>query len=123
MISRLPLIFLAICLVVALVIWLLPATGGFDKIALWVADGIMLALSLGALALMRPKLNERPQAFVRGVFSATLLRMFVCMAAIMIYALAKRPDLHRGTLYALFGIYALYTLVETSALSRKVRKQ
>lgn len=120
--SRLPLIFVSICIVVAVMVWLLPASGGFDKIALWVANGIMLALSLGALFLMQPKLGERPQAFVRGVFSATMLRMFVCLGAIMIYSLAKKPNLHRGTLFAMFGIYAIYTIIETSAMSRKVRK-
>lgn len=122
MTARLPLLFIAICFAVAGLIMLLPHGQGFDVIALLVADGIMLALSLGAWALLRPKVGERPQAFVRGVFGATMLRLFVCFAAILAYALLKKPDLHKPTVFLMFGIYALYTVVETLVFSRQARR-
>lgn len=106
---------------IAGLLMLLPRAQGFDIPALLVADLLMLALSLGGWMLMRPRLEERPQAFVRGVLSATLLRLFVCFAAILVYALLKRPHLHRPTVFLMFGIYAAFTVVETLVMSRHAR--
>jgi hypothetical protein len=120
--ARLPFLFVAIAFAVAGLILVLPHEKGFDVTALFVADGIMLALSMGAWVLMRQKVAERPQAFVRGVMGATLLRLFVCFAAILAYALIKRPDVHKPTIYLMFGIYAIFTVVETLVFSRQARR-
>jgi hypothetical protein len=94
----------------------------FDLTALLAANGLMLVLSLAAWAMLRRHVGERPQVFVRGVYSATMLRLFVCLAGILAYALIKRPDVHKPTLFVMFGIYAVYTIVETMAFSRQARK-
>jgi Ca2+/Na+ antiporter len=44
------------------------------------------------------------------------------MASIMIYALLNKKDIHKPTLFILFGIYAVYTAVETWLLSRQARE-
>ncbi len=120
--ARLPILFLILFVAIGGLILLLPTERGFDHTALFVADGIMLLLSLGAWAMVRQKVGDRPQAFVRGVFSATMLRLFVCLAGILAYALIKRPDVHKATLFMMFGIYAIYTVVETLAVSRQARQ-
>ena len=119
---RLPLVFILIFLVVAAVINLiLGRQPGFDLPALYAADVLMLLLSLAAWAMLKTNVDSRPQAFVRGVYGATMLRLFVCLVGILSYALLKKP-VHKPTLFVMFGIYAVYTVVETMAFSRHARR-
>jgi hypothetical protein len=83
---------------------------------------IMLLLSVISFFIVRKSIRERPEAFVRGVYGATFLKLMVCMASIMIYALLNKKDIHKPTLFVLFGIYAVYTAVETWLLSRQARE-
>jgi len=86
------------------------------------ANALMLLLSFVSFFIVRKSISGRPEAFVRGVYGATFLKLMVCMAAIMIYALLNKKDIHKPTLFILFGIYAVYTAVETWLLSRQARE-
>jgi ABC-type transport system involved in multi-copper enzyme maturation permease subunit len=120
---RLPLILILLCGVIAAIVWLLWQNNhAFDLTALMAANIIMLALSLAAWAMLRKSVAERPQAFVRGVYGATMLRLFVCLIGIMTYALMIRAHLHKPTLFVMFGIYMAYTIIETAAFSRTAKK-
>jgi hypothetical protein len=83
---------------------------------------IMLLLSVISFFIVKKSISERPEAFVRGVYGATFLKLMVCMASILIYALVNKHDIHKPTLFILFGIYAVYTGVETWLLSRQARE-
>ena len=121
--SRLPLLLIVIFAVITGILFLLrhyfPA---FDFPALLVANTVMLLLSVAAWALLRRHVAERPQAFIRGVYGATMLRLFVCLAGILTYALLIRSHLHKPTLFVMFGIYMVYTMIETAAFSRTAKK-
>jgi len=86
------------------------------------ANAIILLLSVISFFIVGKSISERPEAFVRGVYGATFFKLMVCMASIMIYALLNKKDIHKPTLFILFGIYAVYTAVETLLLSRQARK-
>jgi hypothetical protein len=86
------------------------------------ANALMLLLSFVSFFIVRKSISGRPEAFVRGVYGATFLKLMVCMASIMIYALLNKKDIHKPTLFILFGIYAVYTAVETWLLSRQARE-
>lgn len=121
--NRLPLVFILICGIITALLWLLLRDKPeFDFTALLVANGLMLLLSLAAWAMLRRNVGERPQVFVRGVYGATMLRLFVCLIGILSYALIKKPNVHKPTLFIMFGIYAAYTIVETMAFSRQARR-
>jgi hypothetical protein len=94
----------------------------FDLTALLISDLVMLCLSLLAWRMMRQSASARPHAFVRGVQGASMLKLFVCLTGVLVYALAKRPDVHKPTLFTMFGIYAVYSIIETAVLSRTVKK-
>lgn len=83
---------------------------------------LMAALSLLTGIMVGRQLNERPEAFVRAVFGATFLKLMVCLTAILLYVLLYRDDIHKPTLFVLFGIYAAYTAVETVLLSRLAKQ-
>lgn len=121
--ARLPIIFVLILAVVsAVLVAIARSHPAYDLTALLIANGVMFILSFAAWAMLRRNVGERPQVFVRGVYGATMLRLFVCLVGIMTYALMKRPAVHKPTLFVMFGIYAIYTIVETAAFSKQARK-
>lgn len=116
------LVVTALCIVLALGIWQLcryyPL---FDRTALLVADLLMYGLTLAAFAMNKESGTARPQAFVRGVYGATMLRLFVCLVGFVGYALFSKGHLYKPTLFVMFGIYVLYMAVETIVASRRAR--
>ena len=88
---------------------------------LMAANLIMAILSLTSFHLVTKQMNERPEAFVRGVYSSTFLKLFVCMISILLYVMLNRANIHNPSLFILFGIYISYTSVETALLSKLAR--
>ncbi|MBS1776617.1 MAG: hypothetical protein JSS64_10105 [Bacteroidetes bacterium] len=84
---------------------------------------IMAALSLLSFFIVKKSINERPQAFVQGVNSATFLKLIVCISGVLIYALLNRKDIHKPSLFMLFAIYAVYTIVEVWMLSKMAKQE
>lgn len=121
--GKLPLFLIGLCAAIAAgayMIW--QSCPAYDFTAMIGADLLMLLLSLAAWALLRRSVAERPQTFIRGIYGATLLRLFVCLTGILTYALMNRTHLHKPTLFVMFGIYILYTSIETVIFSRTARK-
>lgn len=110
------------CLLTALFFALTSSFPEYSFATLMSGNLLMLVLSLVSFFLVRRQLSGRPQAFVRGVYSATFLKLLVCMGSILLYALLNRSNIHKPTLFMLFGIYAVYTAGETVLLS-KLAKQ
>ncbi len=83
---------------------------------------VMALLTLLSYRIVRRQLNQRPEAFVRGVYGATLLKLMVCMFSILLYVLLNRANIHKPSLFILFGIYAVYTAIETWLLSKMAKE-
>src|ERR1035438_6740842 len=80
----------------------------FHFTALETGNTIMALLSLITYLLVHKELDGRPQAFVRGVYSASFLKLMVCMISILVYVLLNRSNIHKPSVFVLFGIYAIY---------------
>lgn len=122
--SYYPLIMLLVALLVGAGVWALhTADPAYSLPAMLGADAIMLALTVVSWLLIRGQLGGggSPQAFVRAVSSASLLKLMICGGSILGYALAIRPHKHVPTLLVLCGIYLVFTVVETALLSRMAR--
>lgn len=85
------------------------------------ANILMLILSTASYFMVTQQIKNRPQAFIRGVYSGTFLKLFVCMASVLLYVMINKKDIHKPTLFVLFGIYAVYSVVETTILSKMAR--
>lgn len=83
---------------------------------------IMALLSIFTYSIVKQQMNARPEAFVRGVYGATFLKLMVCMASILVYVVLNRKNIHKPSLFILFGIYAVYTAVEAWLLSKLARQ-
>ena len=93
----------------------------FNFIALETGNVIMAVLALCSYFLVRKQMTGNPQAFVRGVYSASFLKLMVCMVSILVYVLVNRSHIHKPSVFMLFGIYAVYTIMETLLLSKIVK--
>lgn len=106
-----------------LVFYLLhEAYPAYSLLTLSIGNGIMAGLCVVTFYMVKKQTDRRPEAFVRGVYGATLLKLMVCLTAILVFVLLNRSNLHKPTLFILFGIYAVYTGMETWLLSQQVRK-
>jgi hypothetical protein len=79
---------------------------------------VMAVLTILTHIIVTKQVSARPQAFVRGVYSATFLKLLVCIFGILGYVLINKPNIHKPSLFVLFGIYIIYTTVETLTLSK-----
>lgn len=96
---------------------------GYDIPALIGANLLLAALSLFSALMMQRKMKEgRAQAFVNGVYSATLMRLMICLAGVFIYAYSTREHLHKPTIFLMMGFYLVYSFSETLLLSRKAKQ-
>jgi len=83
---------------------------------------IMALLTLLTYIIVNRHMEGSSMAFVRGVYSASFLKLIVCMISILVYVLLNRAHIHKPTVFVLFGIYAVYTIMETWLLSKIVRE-
>jgi len=93
----------------------------FHVSALQVSNIIMAALSMAAYALVNKKTGNSPHAFVRGVYSASLLKLMVCMVAVLAYVLLNKGNIHKASVFMMFGVYAVYSITETILLSKAAK--
>lgn len=103
-------------------LWLRTLAPAYDFVVLMIGNVVMAALSLTTFFMVTKQMHGKPDAFVRGVYASSFLKLSVCIIAVVVYALVKRPDVHKPSLFALFGIYAVYTAIETWLLSRLARE-
>lgn len=82
---------------------------------------VMAALSFITWLIVKKQIAERPQAFIRGVYSATFLKLMICMVSILAYVLVNKATLHKPSIFILFGIYIVYSIMETWLLSQLAR--
>ena len=94
----------------------------YHTTALEVANFVMAGLTLAVFALMNRQIDNRPNAFVRGVYSGSLLRLMVCMVGILAYVVINKSKIHKPSVFIMFGIYAVYSATETVMLSRTAKR-
>lgn len=89
---------------------------------LMIGNIIIASLSIGSFLIVTKSINERPAAFVRGVYGATLMKLMVCLSSVLVYALLNKHNIHKPSLFMLFGMYVVYTSAETLLLSKLARQ-
>lgn len=99
----------------------------YNFTVLMAGNVLMALLSVAAYFIVKKNVAERPEAFVRGVYSASFLKLMICMISILVYVMLNREHRHepgfKPTLFMLFGIYAVYTFTETILLSKMARQK
>jgi heme/copper-type cytochrome/quinol oxidase subunit 3 len=97
---------------------------GADMDVLLIGNAFLLVVSLLSYLLAKRGLtNSNPHAFVRGVYSGILLKLFVCMIAAFVYISIYKKDLNKPAFFTLMGLYLVYTFIEVSVLTKELKQQ
>jgi hypothetical protein len=62
--------------------------------------------------------NQNMHAFVRVMYGSLLVKFFVCLVAVLIYAMMARAAVNRNGILGCFILYVLYTFLEVRTLLR-----
>lgn len=96
---------------------------GFNIGFLLVANALLFILTfLGFYLQTKGVRSTNAHAFIRGIYSSLLLKMFVIVAAILIYVLLMGGETNTPSIFASMGIYLLYTTLEVVQLMKIARK-
>ena len=97
---------------------------GFNVAFLIVANIVLFLLTFfGFYIQTRGVRSTNINAFIRGVYSSLLLKMFVIVGAILIYIIAMGGEVNKPSILTSLGIYLVYTFTEVVQLMKIARKK
>lgn len=90
----------------------------------FVANAILFLLSVFGFFIQTKSANSTNiNAFIRGVYSSLLMKMFVIVAAIFIYIFVTGGEVNKAAIFASMAIYLLYTSIEVVQLMKIARRK
>ena len=96
---------------------------GFNVAFLIVANIILFLLTFfGFYIQTRGVRSTNINAFIRGVYSSLLLKMFVIVGAILVYIVALGGEVNKPSILTSLCIYLVYTFLEVVQLMKIARK-
>lgn len=97
---------------------------GFNIGFLLVANSILFILTFWGFYIQTKGVRSTNiNAFIRGIYSSLLLKMFVIVAAIIIYILVMGGQTNKPSILTSMGIYLVYTSLEVIQLMKIARKK
>jgi hypothetical protein len=96
---------------------------GLDNLVLIIANSLFFVIHVLAYAMQKKALkNVNPNVFIRSVMAGMMIKMAICIAAVMIYALTFRDSFSKYSVFAAMFLYFIYLAVEVRAAT-KLNKQ
>jgi len=97
---------------------------GFNIKFILVANVILFLLTcFGFFIQNKGVKSSNVHAFIRGVYSSLLMKLFVVVAAILIYILVLGGKVDTASLFTAMAIYLVYTSIEVIQLMKVARKK
>lgn len=85
-------------------------------------DAILFLATTVSLLVFAGGSDKNPHAFVRGVYGGVMVKMFVCLLAVLVYAMIARANVNRNGVIGCFVLYIVYTYFEVRSLLNLNRK-
>ena len=96
----------------------------FDIEFLLAANMILFLLCFSGFFLqMKALKSSNMNAFIRGVYSSLLLKIFIVIFALGLYLFIVRGKVNKPALFTSMGLYILYTGLEVAQLMKISRKK
>jgi hypothetical protein len=100
------------------------AKSGVDQSVVIIGNLILFVVSLISFLLSRRSLkSDNPNVFVRAMYANVMIKLFVCIAAAFIYFTSARKNINKPGLFICMGLYAVYTVIEVSSLTKLLRNK
>ena len=98
-------------------------TIGFDIPFLLGSNAVIFLLTVFGFALQaKGSRSSNVNAFIRGIYSSLLLKLFVVVGAILVYVFVIGKEISNPSLFAALVLYLLYTCLEVVQLMKIVKK-
>ncbi|HXR84663.1 MAG TPA: hypothetical protein VN722_10160 [Hanamia sp.] len=99
-------------------------SAGFNISFLLGANAVLFLLSsFGFFIQTKGVKSTNTNAFIRSIYSALLMKLFVVVAAILIYVLILGGKVNIPSLFTAMVFYIIYTSIEVIQLMKLVRKK
>lgn len=90
------------------------------RVLLW-GNGLLFTVTfLSYYLYVKGLRNANAHFFVRMVLGSLLIKMLVCLVAVLIYAVLVGKDVNRNGIIGCFILYLLYTCLEVRILQKNV---
>ena len=115
---------IAVALLASGVFYLLRSSGkDYDYALLLGGNALLAVVTMVSYYLGTATQHDRAQSFVRGVYSGTLLKLFVLAGGTLAYVLLNKQHLHKASFLLLGILYFVYMALETVAMQKHTRSQ
>lgn len=95
-----------------------------DRDVLLVGNALLFLITVGALYFhIRGFLHSNVNVFLRSMYASLLLKMFVCIAAVGVYAVLAGDALNKPALFVCMALYFVYTFIEIRIVFRLLKMQ
>jgi hypothetical protein len=85
---------------------------------------LLFVVSLASFFITKQGLRAKnTHAFVRSVYGSIMIKFFVCLGAVFIYAMDRKAGINKPALFICFGLYIVYTIIEVSALMKLLKQK
>ena len=99
-------------------------SSGFDISLLLVGNLLLFLLTAGGLFFqMRGLGSSNPNAFMRSIYASLILKIFVVLIAVLLYAFMNREHINKQSLFTCMGLYFVYTAIEVKQLMKIARNK
>ena len=97
---------------------------GFNLSFLLAANAIIFMITLIGFTLQaKGSKSANVNAFIRGIYTSLLMKMFVIVVAILIYVSLIGAEINKPSLFTSLAIYLIYTCIEVIQLMKIARKK
>lgn len=118
------LLFFILITALILLFWKLLESFGFNIPFLLAANFLLFLLSfLVYIVQTRTVKSISIHAFIRGVYSSLLLKLFIITAAILLYAIPLHGEINLPSIFTAMALYLIYTSIEVIQLMKLARKK
>lgn len=93
--------------------------GGINYLVVMGANCVFFLISLFVFRMQFLAMyNKNPNVFIRSVMGGTIIKMFGCLAAVIVYYLISRPAFNKPAVYIGMIIYVIYLVVEVRTIMK-----
>ena len=102
--------------------WLIKYGIGYE--ILLICNVILFVVTLVSLYFhIKGFLHKNIQVFFRSVYGALMVKMFLCAATVVVYALLERKNVNKPAIFICMALYFVYTLTEVRMIFRLLKQQ
>lgn len=121
-VAPLIIVFLLISMIIGIG-WNFSGSHNIDNFVLLGANIIFFLIFLLAFFIQKKALkNANPNVFIRSVMAGMMIKMFLCIIAVMAYVVAAGKSVNKISIFIAMFFYLIYLAVEVMILM-KMNKQ